>query len=63
MRPWRKGEDAVLPDEMVTRLLKEGAVDNPRPFPPPDVVPSVPVSNSPAEPPRPKRLFLNRKRG
>lgn len=48
MRPWRKGEDAVLPDEMAEKLLKAKEAENPRPYPPPDVAP-------PPEEPPPKK--------
>lgn len=43
MRPWRKGEDAVLPEDMAAKLVKDGDASNSRPFPPPDVAPARPV--------------------
>lgn len=39
MRPYAKGQDAVLPDDVAAKLLQEGDAKNPRPFPPPDVAP------------------------
>ncbi len=41
MRPWQAGADAVLPDAVAERLVAEGSAKDARPFPPPDVVPSV----------------------
>lgn len=67
MRPWRKGQDAVLEDSLVTRLLENKekhedgpAVENPRPFPPSDVAPTVRVA---APVPAAKGRFMTRKRG
>ncbi len=66
LRPWRKGEDAVLPDDLASRLLKSGEATNARPFPPPDVAPATPVGSvsPPVEAPkpdRPARPILHRK--
>jgi hypothetical protein len=44
LRPFRKGEDAVLPDEVAARLIKSGEATNSRPYPPSDVSPAIPVS-------------------
>lgn len=55
MRPWGKGQDAVLPDDLAAKLVKEGDAADLRPFPPPDVAPSQPLL-------RPKR-YITRKRG
>jgi hypothetical protein len=43
MRPFRKGQDAVVPDDMAAQLVKDGDATKSRPFPPPDVAPQVPV--------------------
>jgi hypothetical protein len=42
MRPWRAGDDAVLPDELAEKLLKLGEAQDPRPYPPSDVAPAAP---------------------
>ncbi|HZP88650.1 MAG TPA: hypothetical protein VFB54_17710 [Burkholderiales bacterium] len=58
MRPWRKGQDAVLSDELAKKLLKDGDAQNERPFPPPDVAPAT------AQPAfEPKRYMTRGKRG
>lgn len=58
MRPWQAGQDAVLPDELAAKLVKDGDAEDPRPFPPPDVAPQKPVGTVL----RPRR-YLTRKRG
>jgi hypothetical protein len=47
MKPYRAGQDAVLPDEVAAKLIASGAASNPRPFPPPDVAPAIPVDGKP----------------
>jgi hypothetical protein len=62
MRPWQKGEDAVLPEPLAAKLIADGDAENERPYPPPDVAPAK--SNVAPERPvlQPKRYFT-RKRG
>jgi hypothetical protein len=69
MRPWAKGQDAVLSDELAARLLSNDekhpdgpAAKNSRPFPPPDVAPRVPVTAAAPVPPT-KSRYMTRKRG
>jgi hypothetical protein len=52
MRPWQKGEDRVLPDDLAAKLVKDGDAEDPRPFPPADVAP-----RPPAKAPRPRRYM------
>lgn len=59
MRPWQKGEDAVLPDALAAKVIASGEAKDSRPFPPPDVAPAVPVG---IEIVRPRRGYLTRKR-
>jgi hypothetical protein len=59
MRPWQKGQDAVIPDELAAKVVASGEAENPRPFPPEDVAPAAPV----AAPPAPARRYITRKRG
>lgn len=60
MRPsGRAGEDIVIPDDMATKLIASKEAVDPRPFPPPDVAPTVPVGIVA----RPRRNYLTRKRG
>jgi hypothetical protein len=47
MRPWRAGQDAVLPDDVAAKLIASGEATNQRPFPPPDVAPAIPVDGKP----------------
>jgi len=73
LRPWHKGQDAVLPDDLAERLLKSGEATNPRPFPPADVAPQKPVgapvppvtqATAPTKPTRPtlhRKDYLTRK--
>lgn len=62
MRPWQKGEDAVVPDGMAEKLLSAGDAENSRPFPPPDVEPAVSVGKpTPVSPFRPKRYLTRGK--
>ena len=58
MRPWQSGADAVLPDELAAKLVADGDAKNPRPYPPPDVAPAIPIG----EIVKPKR-YMTRKRG
>lgn len=58
MRPWQKGQDVVLPPAIAEKLIANGEAENPRPYPPPDVAPAVPVGVAP----QPKR-YMTRKRG
>jgi hypothetical protein len=61
MRPWREGQDAVLPDDLADKLVKAGDAKDSRPFPPQDVAPAVPVVAEPLlKRPRP---YFTRKRG
>jgi len=60
MRPWRGGQDAVIPEALAAKLVASGEAKNSRPFPPPDVAPAIPVGTT--EVMRPKRYFT-RKRG
>lgn len=60
LHPWREGQDAVLPDELATQVLKSGEATDPRPFPPPDVAPAVPVGKTLT---LPRKGYLTRKRG
>jgi hypothetical protein len=62
MRPWQKGADAVLPDELAAQVVKNGEAENSRPYPPPDVAPRVPVGTVDTVA-RPRRAYLTRKRG
>jgi len=57
MRPWQKGQDAVLPDDIARKVLASGEAENPRPFPPQDVAPAGAV------PPTRGRGYSTRKRG
>ena len=62
MRPnGRAGDDIVVPDEVAAKLVKEQLAKDPRPYPPPDVAPAVPVG----EQPKLKRAppYFTRKRG
>ena len=59
MRPWSKGQDAVLPDDVAKRLIDNKEAEDSRPYPPPDVKPQVPVGS--IKPP--KTRYLTRKRG
>jgi hypothetical protein len=34
MRPWHKGQDAVLPDALAAKLIKAGEATNEREYPP-----------------------------
>lgn len=63
MRPWRAGQDAVVPESMVDELLKAGAIENVRPFPPPDVAPAVKDLNPERPALRRPRPYFTRKRG
>jgi hypothetical protein len=60
MRPWSKGQDAVLPKAMAEKLVADGDADNLRSFPPSDVAPRVPVAAAslPA-----RKGYMTRKRG
>jgi hypothetical protein len=60
MRPWGKGQDAVLPEALAAKLVKDGDAEDSRPFPPPDVAPRVPVA---APLPPNKGRYMTRKRG
>lgn len=60
MRPQRAGEDMVLPDDIAAKVIASGEAKNPRPFPPPDVAPVVPVGKTLT---LPRRGYLTRKRG
>jgi hypothetical protein len=60
LRPWAKGQDAVVPDGVAQKLLKDGDAADSRPFPPPDVAPAVPVGPTR---PQTKRGYMTRKRG
>lgn len=46
IRPWRAGQQRVVPDAVATRLLEDGLAENPRPFPEP----------APGERPAPAKL-------
>ncbi len=59
MRPWRSGQDAVLPDEIAAKLVDSGEAKDPRPFPPPDMAPNNPVRDAQLQPKR----YFTRKRG
>lgn len=61
MKPWREGDSAALPDELADKLIKAGEAKDPRPYPPPDVAPAVPVAARPAL--KPARPYFTRKRG
>ena len=61
MSPHRIGETRVVPDDMATRLFAAGDVLAPRPFPPSDVVPSVPVAIETATPARKRYMTRNRR--
>jgi hypothetical protein len=39
LKPWRRGDDAILPDELADKLVASGEGINPRPFNPkePDI--------------------------
>lgn len=58
MRPYRAGQDAVLPDDLADKLLKSGEAKDPRPFPPPDVAPAKPVGTLTL----PKSKYFTRKK-
>jgi len=61
LRPWQARQDAVLPDALAERLVKEGAAENPRPYPPADVAPVVQVNAPPAATSR--KRYSTRERG
>lgn len=65
MRPWRTGDDIVVPLEQAELLVKNGEGEDIRPYPPADVAP--PPGGSPTNlvgvtAIKPKR-YLTRKRG
>jgi hypothetical protein len=60
MRPWQKGQEAVLPDALAAKVVASGEATDPRPFPPQDVAPTRPVG-TPTEQPQRKRYFTRRK--
>jgi hypothetical protein len=62
MRPWRAGQDAVVPDEVADKLVEAGDATDPRPYPPEDVAPAVPVGSGTLTLKRPRGYFT-RKRG
>lgn len=43
MRPYGRGEDLHLPDDMADKLVSAGEAENPRPFPPTDLAPAAEV--------------------
>lgn len=61
MKPWGKGQDAVLPDDLAAKLIAAKDAEDSRPFPPPDVAPQVPVRAAPVPPV--KGRYMTRKRG
>lgn len=61
MHPWRGGQDAVLPDDLAAKVIASGEASDPRPYPPPDVAPAVPVGTKTLTLPR--RGYQTRKRG
>ena len=36
LRPWRKGDNVPVPDDLADRLVASGEAVNPRPFPTPE---------------------------
>ncbi len=63
MRPWRAGQDAVLPDDLADKLVKAGDAQNPRPYPPQDVAPAVPVGTETLTLKRPRPYFTRKAEG
>lgn len=41
-RPFQKGHDAGVPDEVAAMLIKEGKAEDPRPYPPDAPAPAAP---------------------
>ena len=61
LRPFRQGQDAVVSEALADMLVKAGDASNPRPYPPPDVAPAVPVGE-PRETLRlPRGRYMTRK--
>lgn len=60
LRPFGKGDKAVLPDEVAERLVKDGDATDSHPYPPPDVAPTKAAATAAMTPRRP---YLTRKRG
>jgi hypothetical protein len=63
MRPWRAGQDAVVPDAIADMLIKSNEASNPRPFPPPDVAPRVAVGERPVLTLKRPRAYYTRGKG
>jgi hypothetical protein len=63
LRPWRAGQDAVVPAAKAAELIENGDAENPRPYPPPDVAPAVAVGDEPPPVLRRPRPYFTRKRG
>jgi hypothetical protein len=63
MRPYRQGQDAVLPDELAAKLVEKGDAEDSRPYPPVDVAPRVPVGEPPPKTLTRPRPYFTRKRG
>jgi hypothetical protein len=61
MHPWRAGQDAVLPEALVKKLIASGEAKDPRPYPPPDVLPAAAEEKTPEL--KPSKPYFTRKRG
>lgn len=51
MHPWRKGDDAVVPDALAEQLVSKNEAEGVRPFPPLDVVFDPRVNDAVVAPP------------
>jgi hypothetical protein len=61
LRPWRAGQDAVVPDDVAAKLLASGDATDSRPYPPADVAPSTPVGGRPILKLKRPRSYFTRK--
>lgn len=63
MRPFHRGQDAVLQDDVALRLQEEGAANNLRPFPPQEPgFPSPETVGTAAAKPPPARSYRSKGR-
>jgi hypothetical protein len=56
MQPYQPGDRRVLPDELAAKLLKEDSAKDLGAFPPPDVAPEKPATES-----RTRRYFTRKR--
>jgi hypothetical protein len=61
LRPWRRGDDVPVPDDLADKLVASGEAINPRPYPAPHPLADQPMMTTPLRPEaKPRRRYVTK---